>query len=142
MVDYIGSELVENLILGDNVGGLENDLQTFESFFGDDTCTRVITSDGQYIHYEELYFRYLTIDNNVSFWVNDNVDYCICVNEPVKLFVKKTGSIIEELGLTDDPTEVGPSSSIIEDLTLNDDPTREWETCPIVPDDDQVVPEN
>jgi len=106
MSDYLGTAILDVMIgdnAGDNVGDMVGDNvsilsepQEYTSFFGGIICTRTVIRGDIYINYHDIYFNYLGTKNDISYWGCDEADFCICVDENLRIFTEQPTDIIRE----------------------------------------------
>lgn len=107
MTDYVGTQLLDHFMTHDL--DPESDLsapQEYRSFFGDEICTRVIAMGDIYLNHNDLFYQYLGMENQISYWGCMETDIVICVDENLKMFITQPDTIIRERnidGMDDHP---------------------------------------
>jgi len=108
MANYIGTGILDVMLTC--TSDLLSGEQEYLSFFKDETCTRLVVMGDIFINLNDLFFRYVGMENDISYWCCDEAEFCICVDENLKIFVKQSVDIIRERNI-DGLDSVAPLAS-------------------------------
>lgn len=97
MSEYIGTAILDTMLsYGIDSTSVFAEPQEYRSFFGDEICTRLLAMDDIHLNYNDLFYRYLGMENDITFWGCDVSDVVICVDESRRIFITQPASIVRE----------------------------------------------